>query len=344
MPASVLAQLLDSKLIDEAAAGRLRAVMARDGRDLPARVAASERVPLRWFREVYPALDEELAARLGHAAGEQARLTSFASLSLPLVSAGSVAEVLRLLEYVPLISSSFTARVLSRADDVVVMLHVRSGDPVLDRFPVYYCAAALPRLLGILVDGPSSLSTHIAWPQPAAFRDHPDVLAGRLRFDAPFHHMVASKATLAAVCRFSDPIAYQGALAGLEARLREIGSDDAVSRLRGLLDRPGHLLGIEEAARALHLSVSTLKRRLAEAGTSFRVLREEALQQRALILLADPSATLTSVASALGYGDLANFAHAFKRWTGAAPGAFRRHLGPAAARSEAAAVGNLAEP
>lgn len=335
VPAQVLAQLLDSKLIDEAAAERLRAVMARDGRDLPARVAASERVPLRWFRDIYPALDEDLMARLAHAAGEQARLTSFAALSLPLVSSGSVVEMLRLLEYVPLISSSFTARVISRADDVVVMLQVRSGDPVLDRFPVYYCAAALPRLLGILVDGAASLITHIAWPQPAAFRDHPDVLAGRLCFDAPFHHIVASKATLAAVCRFSDPMAYQGALAGLEARLREAGSNDAVARLRALLDSPGHLLSIEEAARALHLSVSTLKRRLAEAGTSFRTLREEALQQRALILLAQPSATLGSVAAALGYGDLANFAHAFKRWTGAAPGAFRRHLLPAASRPDA---------
>lgn len=330
LPAAVLAQVVESKLIDDGAAARLRQLLVRDGRDLASRVAAGERVPLHWFREIYPALDDEHAAAIGYRAGEQARLTSFAALSVPLVSAGSVGEVLRLLEYVPLISSSFTARVLGRGDDIVVMLQVRSGDPVLDRFPVYYCAAALPRLLGILVEGAPSLSTHIAWPQPAAFRDHPDVLAGRLCFDAPFHHIVASKAMLAGVCRFSDPIAYQGTLANLDARLREAASDDAVARLRALLDSPGHLLGIEEAARALHLSVSTLKRRLADAGTSFRALREDALQQRALILLAEPSATLASVAAALGYGDLANFAHAFKRWTGAAPGAFRRHLSAAA--------------
>lgn len=326
LPAAVLAQVVESKLIDADAAGRLQQLLAREGRDLPALVAAGERVPLHWFRELYPALDADTAARIGYAAGEQARLTSFAALSLPLVSAGSVSEVLRLLEFMPLISSSVTARFLTRADDVVVMIRAGSGDPVLDRFPVFYCASAVQRLLTILVAGSPRLDIHIAWPQPACLADHPGVQAGRLHFDAPFHHLVVPNETMAAVCRFSDPIAYQGALAGLLLRLRAVSSDETVGRLKALLDGPDHRVGIDEAARALHLSVSSLKRRLAEAGTSFRALRDEALQQRALMLLAEPSASLASVGAELGYGDLANFAHAFKRWTGQSPGAFRRRL------------------
>ncbi|MBA4283970.1 MAG: AraC family transcriptional regulator [Xanthomonadaceae bacterium] len=326
LPAAVLAQVVESKLIDADAAGRLQQLLAREGRDLPALVAAGDRVPLHWFRELYPALDADTAARIGYAAGEQARLTSFAALSLPLVSAGSVSEVLRLLEFMPLISSSVTARFLTRADDVVVVIRAGSGDPVLDRFPVFYCASAVQRLLTILVAGSPRLDIHIAWPQPACLADHPGVQAGRLHFDAPFHHLVVPNETMAAVCRFSDPIAYQGALAGLLLRLRAVSSDETVGRLKALLDGPDHRVGIDEAARALHLSVSSLKRRLAEAGTSFRALRDEALQQRALMLLAEPSASLASVGAELGYGDLANFAHAFKRWTGQSPGAFRRRL------------------
>lgn len=334
LPAAVLAQVVESKLIDAAAARRLQQLLAREGRDLSARVAASERVPLHWFREIYPELDADTAACIGYAAGEQARLTSFAALSLPLVSAGSVSEVLRLLEFMPLISSSVTARFVSRADDVVVMIHARSGDPVLDRFPVLYCAAALQRLLSILVAGLPSLDIHIAWPQPAGLGAHPVVQAGRLHFDAPFHHLVVPNATMAAVCRFSDPIAYQGALAGLALRLQAVSSDETVGRLKAMLEGPDHRVGIDEAARTLHLSVSTLKRRLAEAGTSFRALRDEALQRRALLLLAEPSASLASVGAELGYGDLANFAHAFKRWTGQSPGAFRRRRArPAASPS-----------
>ncbi len=333
LPAAMLAQIVESKLVDADAAARLQLLLARLGRDLPSMVAAGERVPLHWFRTMYPGLDADRAAWLGHAAGEQTRLTSFAALSLPLVSAGSVGEVLRLLEFMPLISSSVTARFLARADDVVVMIQARSGDSVLDRFPVHYCAAAIQRLLAILVAGTPSLEVHIAWPQPACFADHPDLRAGRLHFDAPFHHLVVPNATMAEVCRFSDPVAYQGALAGLIAQRQAAASDETVGRLKALLDGPDHRVGIDEAARALHLSVSTLKRRLAEAGTSFRALRDDALQQRALLLLAEPSATLASVGAALGYGDLANFAHAFKRWTGQSPGAFRRRRARPAAAS-----------
>ena len=103
-------------------------------------------------------------------------------------------------------------------------------------------------------------------------------------------------------------------------------------RLRRLLDSQRSLISIEEAAPKLHLSVSTLKRRLAEAGTSFRALREAVLQDRALLLLGDRSLSLESIAGRLGYSDLANFSHAFKRWTGTSPGLFRRRACEAAAR------------
>lgn len=332
MPAHVLAQLLDAPALEDGAAARFHQVIAAHGQTLAAIARGGARVPLHWFHEVYPALDAEQAARLGYLAGEQARLTSFASLSLPLVSAGSVAEVLQLLTFIPLISNSLTARFVTRGEDVVVMLTANSGDPVLDRFPVFYSAAAMLRLLRILVDSDApELSIHIAWPQPDAFRDHPEVQAGRLQFDALVHHIVVPRATLEAVCRFSDPLAYQAALRSLQAQLADLHStDDIVARIKLLLDSPAQLVTIDDAAARLHVSVSTLKRRLAEVGTNFRALRDEVLKERALIMMTDASMTLESTASALGYSDLANFSHAFKRWTGVSPGAFRRQAHDAA--------------
>ncbi len=334
MTAHILAQLLDSSLLDAAAAARFHAVLQREGRDLPTMVRQGVPTPLRWFREVYPDLGADQAAVLGYAAGGQARLTSFTPLSLPLVSAATIQEALRLLAFLPLISNSLSARYVDRADDLAIVLTATSNDPVLDRFPVFYCMAALIRLLHLLSVEPPDLSFHFACPRPAGFEQPPEFDADRLRFDAPLHHIVVPRSTLQAACRFADPIAYQTELAGLQARMASLGmSDDITERVRRLLDTPRSLISIEDTALKLHMSVSTLKRRLAEADTSFRDLRESVLKDRAMLLLTDASLSLDSISSALGYSDLANFSHAFKRWTGMAPGVFRRSpSGPPAQR------------
>lgn len=333
MTAHILAQLLDSSVLDAAAIERFQALMQREGCELTAMVRQGVHAPLRWFREVFPALDADQAALLGYAAGEQARLTSYSPLSLSLVSAATIHEALRLLAFLPLISNSVSAHLVEREHDVAVVLTAASSDPVLDRFPVFYCAAAVSRLLQLLSDQPLDLGIDIAWPRPAGFEPHLACGAERFRFDAPRHQIVVPRAMLQAACRFADPIAYQTELAGLQARMASLGiGDDITERLRRLLDGHRSLISIEEAAPKLHLSVSTLKRRLAEAGTSFRALREAVLQDRALLLLGDRSLSLESIAGMLGYSDLANFSHAFKRWTGMSPGVFRRSASEAAAR------------
>lgn len=328
MPAHVFAQVLESDLLDEAAVARFRAIIAREGVDLAGMLAPGAQLPIRWFREAYPGLDADRAAGIGYVAGEQARLTSYSLLSLPLVSAGSVSEFMRLLAFMPLISNVVSARFLEREDAVLVMLAVDSGDDLLDRIPVFYIAAALVHLLRLLSDDPLDLSIHIAWPMPAGLAAHPEVLAGRLRFDAPMHYIRMPRATLASVCRFSDPIAYQNAVAGLQAMLdARIRPDDVAGRVRRLLDDGPGLQRIDQVAAALNLSVSTLKRRLAECGTHFSALQEAALCDRARLMLMDAAMSLDSIAAALGYSDPANFSHAFKRWTGRAPGEFRRRHG-----------------
>jgi len=104
-----------------------------------------------------------------------------------------------------------------------------------------------------------------------------------------------------------------------------LGTPDEIAvRVKHLIDGGPGLLRIDEVAKHLNLSVSTLKRRLAESGTNFSEIMERTLRDRAMLMLMDASMTLEAIGWALGYSDLANFSHAFKRWTGVAPGIFRR--------------------
>jgi AraC-like DNA-binding protein len=101
---------------------------------------------------------------------------------------------------------------------------------------------------------------------------------------------------------------------------------------------------LPEVAAELDVHPRTLRRRLAEEGTSFRALLNEARSTLSLDLLCNVGLTVEQVSKRLGYTDISTFSHAFKRWHGAPPSVFsararRRYaecqLGCNAARSAA---------
>lgn len=83
---------------------------------------------------------------------------------------------------------------------------------------------------------------------------------------------------------------------------------------------------LEEVAKRLAVSPRTLIRRLAEAGTTYRELRDAHRRKRASELLSDTSLTAAEVAFRLGYEDASNFGKACQRWFGCSPGALQRRL------------------
>lgn len=76
-------------------------------------------------------------------------------------------------------------------------------------------------------------------------------------------------------------------------------------------------------ARSLGISLSSFRRRLAEAGANFRQLREQCLLRSAEELLGGTDLAINEVAARLGFSDTPAFRRAFRQWTGAAPGAWR---------------------
>ncbi|MAT95246.1 MAG: AraC family transcriptional regulator [Halioglobus sp.] len=74
-----------------------------------------------------------------------------------------------------------------------------------------------------------------------------------------------------------------------------------------------------ELAATFGLSLSSFRRRLAEGGSSFRALREEALLEAALVMLGRGDRSIAGIAAHLGFSDGASFRRAFRQWTGHAP-------------------------
>lgn len=97
------------------------------------------------------------------------------------------------------------------------------------------------------------------------------------------------------------------------------------SRLATLLGRADSaILSAGEAARHLALSERTLHRRLADEGTRFSAMVDEARYHRARVLLADRRMTIETIAFAIGFAEPSSFSRAFKRWSGMGALEYRR--------------------
>lgn len=79
----------------------------------------------------------------------------------------------------------------------------------------------------------------------------------------------------------------------------------------------------ERVARLRLTSRQTLHRQLRAEGTTFKQLANEAWSLVAKQLLADTSMSLTEISAVLNFSEPAAFTHAFRRWSGMPPSAWR---------------------
>lgn len=80
---------------------------------------------------------------------------------------------------------------------------------------------------------------------------------------------------------------------------------------------------VATVAEELGLSARTLQRKLADAGSSFQQVLDEARFALARDYLRQPGLTLVDIAFLLGYQEQSAFTHAFRDWSGMNPGAWR---------------------
>lgn len=114
----------------------------------------------------------------------------------------------------------------------------------------------------------------------------------------------------------------------LLSRLPKIGSLRDAARQAILKTMQDGSVSAENVAAQLHMSRRSLSRRLATEGTSFRDLLETERKRAAKHYLESSNMSATEISNRLGFSQPAAFARAFHRWTGLAPGEYRRRLRP----------------
>jgi AraC-like DNA-binding protein len=258
------------------------------------------------------------------------RLTErmFVPISHLIAHCSSLRQAFELLaQFFQLLADEAAYRILEHGEQVTLYcLHVEGDSPSSRRFQAEMMMGGFWRLVRSFNRHSSPSHVHFAYPAPPYHAEYDRLFGGRQRFDQPFTGMVFDRALLNAPSPQKDEDVLEALQALAERRLLRITQRTPyAARVREYLVKAGfpHRTDMESVARALELSVRSLRRRLSEEGTSFGDVLNEALAIVAKNLLADPRRTIQEVAYAMGFSDPSTFHRAFKRWTGITPSAYR---------------------
>ncbi|QFZ84875.1 helix-turn-helix domain-containing protein [Variovorax paradoxus] len=83
---------------------------------------------------------------------------------------------------------------------------------------------------------------------------------------------------------------------------------------------------LPDMARKLRLAERTLIRRLAMEGEPFQAIKDTLRRDLSISLLSDSGLSVSEIAARAGFAEPSAFHRAFRKWTGASPGAYRATL------------------
>ena len=210
---------------------------------------------------------------------------------------------------------------------------VEFAQPVPEHLQVFCTEAFLTMLLSAgrsLVGRGLSASCEIAYAEPAHFSRFSHLLQAPVRFAQPAHRLLLPLSSLDHTILTSDSVTARRVERECQIALAELGERASfLSKIRRDIARAGKTSypSLEDVAVLRGVSTRTLKRRLAEHGTSFRLLLEEHRREHALRLLSGTDHTVERIAELLGYSERASFHRAFRRWMGSTPERYRRASG-----------------
>ena len=287
------------------------------------------RVPVTHWAALLARADAVLQEpALGLSVGARIQPSHFGLLGYLTLCCATLADALaRLAEYERLVYDVNRVQVTMHADGVQLEWGDERGRPGQR---VDECAiAALVAYARNITARPDAAPVDVRFinPPPADDGRYRAFFGCPVGFGAPTTIVRLPLALIAAPLRQPDPALHallDAQARALLARLPPV--DDFERRLRETIAaalRAGDA-GLAACAKRLNCSPRTLQRRLETAGSSFQQALDDTRRQLAESWLGDPRLKLIEVAQLLGYTDQAAFTRAFQRWTGLAPGQWRK--------------------
>jgi AraC-like DNA-binding protein len=237
----------------------------------------------------------------------------------------------RFIRFFRLIADAVHLDVEESAGEHCLTLTMANGRPVPSVYVDYVFAALVSRIRMRIRPGLRVSRVELRQPEPPQAARYGEIFHAPVRFGAEADRLCFRAEEWVAPMDTAD-----AALAALleeharmlAERIPQTGfRSDVQKTIAAVLPEGG---SAEDVARALHVSVRTLQRKLVANGTTFREVYDTVRERLAEEYLADRTVSIAEVAFLLGFSDQSSFNRAFCRWTGEAPGRWRRRRLPAA--------------
>lgn len=264
---------------------------------------------------------------LGLLVGQRTALSALGLLGVLLRHSQTVGDALHALEAHLSVRDQGAVFGLGVHDDIAVLSYA-PYEPEADGAALH-SERALAQAINILraLCGPDWAPTEVLLPRstPAQAEPYGAFFRAPVRFDQEMAALVLPAVLLQRPIAGADPGLRRKAeerVHWLEALESSTLTDELRRYLRTAVTRQRCRAARVARLRLVHRR--TLSRRLKAEGTSFRQLAGEAQFRVARQLLADTGMSMAQIAAVLDFSEPSAFTHAFRRWSGMTPTAWRR--------------------
>jgi AraC-like DNA-binding protein len=291
--------------------------------DAAALADPNTRVPLRVCEAILGrALELTREPALAVYVGTAMRASTHGFLGFAAMTAGNAREALDLaVRFASIRTSVIGLALYVEGETASLVIEERTPlTPLVREFIVIALAIGIWQLGQALTGTPLDGIAECAFAAPAYVTAMPT--AGRVKFECPANRLVFAASVLDLPLRSADAVATRLAREQCERELATVVDAGLPAQIRALLVDDA-AMPLSEVAKELRISERTIKRKLAERGTTFSEIRDDLRRQRALLLLDNRALSIGDVAARLGYSELPNFTRAFRKWTNMTPLAYR---------------------
>lgn len=265
---------------------------------------------------------------LGILVGFQMKVSHHGYIGFAAMTARNLGEALLIAErFAPLRSTAVDLRLTVEDEAAALAMVFDIEHEPLREMALIAVSVGLLQMGAAVTGRVLSGRAEMTFPKPAYFDRFMPMLGDNVvAFEQPSNRLVFDASYLELPLVMADLSASRMALEQCERELAALGEHAQLAgRVRRLVDDAERSVpSLETVAESLHVSTRTLKRQLAQQGTSYSEILDDIREQKALLLLARSDLSVEQVADRLGYSDVANFTRAFKRWTGLTPSGWRK--------------------